>query len=89
MGRERRCIELIKVDLFVPSAQNFATKAPSHEDYFFEIKSKRTTMYSTLSEKEEFLGSQLIDAAYKVHKELGPGLLEKIYEACLCHELEK
>lgn len=46
-------------------------------------------MYSTLSEKEEFLGSQIVDAAYKVHKELGPGLLEKIYEACLCHGLEK
>jgi GxxExxY protein len=24
-----------------------------------------------------------------VHKELGPGLLEKIYEACFCYELEK
>ena len=24
-----------------------------------------------------------------MHKELGPGLLEKIYEACFCYELEK
>ncbi len=46
-------------------------------------------MYSQLSEKEEFLGREIVDAAYKVHKELGPGLLEKIYEACFCHELEK
>lgn len=46
-------------------------------------------MYPQLSEREEFLGKGIVDAAYKVHKELGPGLLEKIYEACLCYELEK
>ena len=46
-------------------------------------------MYSQLSESEEFLGKEIVDAAYKVHKELGPGLLEKIYEACFCYELEK
>lgn len=45
-------------------------------------------MYSNLSEREEFLGKEIVDAAYKVHKELGPGLLEKIYEACFCYELE-
>jgi len=28
-----------------------------------------------------------VDAAYTVHKALGPGLLEKIYEVCFCHEL--
>ncbi|MEP7238911.1 MAG: GxxExxY protein [Ferruginibacter sp.] len=46
-------------------------------------------MYSQLTEREEFLGREIVDAAYKVHKELGPGLLEKIYEACFCYELEK
>jgi GxxExxY protein len=46
-------------------------------------------MYTTLTEREELLGKEIVNAAYKVHKELGPGLLEKIYEACLCYELEK
>ena len=47
-------------------------------------------MYPQLSEKEEKLGKEIVvDAAYKVHKELGPGLLEKIYEACFCYELGK
>jgi GxxExxY protein len=46
-------------------------------------------MYPQLSEKEERLGKEIVDAAYKVHKELGPGLLEKIYEGCLCYELGK
>lgn len=29
----------------------------------------------------------IVDAAYAVHRELGPGLLEKVYEGALCHEL--
>jgi GxxExxY protein len=33
------------------------------------------------------LTSQIIGAAIEVHKILGPGLLESIYEECLCHEL--
>ena len=44
--------------------------------------------YSNLSEREELLGREIVDAAYKVHRELGPGLLEKIYETCFCYELE-
>ena len=30
-----------------------------------------------------------MDAAFKVHRTLGPGLLESVYEVCLCHELAK
>ena len=32
---------------------------------------------------------EIIKAAVAVHKRLGPGLLESVYEACLVHELEK
>ena len=46
-------------------------------------------MHINLTDQEEFLGKSIVDAAFKVHKELGPGLLEKIYEACFCYELEK
>ena len=35
------------------------------------------------------IASEIVDAAFKVHKELGPGLLESAYEACLEHELKK
>lgn len=35
------------------------------------------------------LGKEIVDAAFKVHKALGSGLLEKIYEVCFCHELSK
>ena len=35
------------------------------------------------------VSGKIVDAAYQVHKELGPGLLERVYEVCLCHELAK
>jgi GxxExxY protein len=35
------------------------------------------------------LTREIIGAAIKIHRELGPGLLESAYEACLAHELQK
>ena len=32
-----------------------------------------------LSNYEEYLGKEIVDSAFKVHKQLGGGLLEKIY----------
>lgn len=37
----------------------------------------------------EALAKQIVDAAFRVHSELGPGLLECVYEQCLAHELRK
>ena len=33
------------------------------------------------------LTHRIIGLAMRVHRYLGPGLLESVYEACLCHEL--
>ncbi|HEY8900142.1 MAG TPA: GxxExxY protein [Chthoniobacterales bacterium] len=35
------------------------------------------------------IASQIVDAAFKVHQSLGPGLLESVYEVCLAHELHR
>ena len=45
--------------------------------------------FEKISEKEEMVATKIVDAAYSVHKALGPGLLERIYEVCFCHELSK
>ncbi|HEY6012071.1 MAG TPA: GxxExxY protein [Nitrospirota bacterium] len=42
-----------------------------------------------LPEHTELIARKIVDAAYVVHKTLGPGLLERVYEVCFCHELAK
>jgi GxxExxY protein len=57
----------------------------SHEG----TKARRMGFRGSLSESMEEVASDIVDAAYRVHRELGPGLLESIYETCLDHELRK
>jgi GxxExxY protein len=35
----------------------------------------------------DVVGGSLVDSAIKVHRALGPGLLESVYQECLAHEL--
>ncbi len=37
----------------------------------------------------EAVARQILDGAFAVHRTLGPGLLESVYELCLGHELAK
>ena len=37
----------------------------------------------------EGIGRAVLNAAFAVHKALGPGLLESVYEACLAEELQQ
>lgn len=45
--------------------------------------------FAKVSLEEDRIGKQIVDAAFAVHHNLGPGLLESIYEICFCHELHK
>jgi GxxExxY protein len=36
----------------------------------------------------EYYARQIVDAGFRVHKELGPGLLESIYQFCFMEELK-
>ena len=38
---------------------------------------------------QEIIGKAVLDAAFKVHTRLGPGLLESVYEAAMTKELSK
>ena len=49
---------------------------------------KHKDMYDKISAEEERIGKEVVNTAYLIHKELGPGLLEKVYEVCFCHVLE-
>lgn len=44
-------------------------------------------MESNTTERVEFLAQQIVDVAIKVHRELGPGLLESVYIKCFALEL--
>jgi len=38
---------------------------------------------------ENEIAKQIVDAAYKLHTSIGPGLLESVYEILLAHELSR
>ena len=46
-------------------------------------------MNNPTNEKLNSLSGSVIDAAFAVHRELGPGLLESTYKACLAYEMKK
>jgi len=46
-------------------------------------------MYNKLTERENWLAAQIVDIAICIHKAIGPGLLEGVYEKCFCYELVK
>ena len=43
----------------------------------------------TLPPELELIATHVVDAAFKVHTTLGPGLLESVYEVCMAFELTK
>ena len=45
--------------------------------------------FDALPVEVERIATEIVDAAYKVHVELGAGLLESVYKACLAYELRK
>ena len=49
----------------------------------------RTGEHIPLPPGTESIATKIVDTAYTVHKALGPGLLENVYEVCFCHELKK
>jgi GxxExxY protein len=52
-------------------------------------QSNTEKIHKPLTEREKWLTSQVMDIAISIHRFLGPGLLESIYEKCFCYELTK
>ena len=53
----------------------------NHQD----TKAPRTV----IPEETDRVAKEIVDAAYKVHSTLGPGLLESVYEVCMVHDLTR
>ena len=47
------------------------------------------SLRETFSMDENEIAQKILDAAFRIHRELGPGLLESVYEALLARELSK
>ena len=44
-------------------------------------------MFQKLSEREEILAKKVVNIAFNIHRQIGPGLLESVYEKCFGYEL--
>ena len=45
-------------------------------------------MFHKLTDKEEEIPKQIVDIDIKIHKQLGPGLLESVYAKCFYYEFQ-
>jgi GxxExxY protein len=57
------------------------------EEFHEEREGRKAREEKSLSPSIESLATLIVDAGLKVHRALGPGLLESTYERCLAHEL--
>ena len=57
----------------------------------FNIRAQRTQRKELIMELEKIdkLSNKIIGLAIEVHRHLGPGLLESVYQQCLAYELSK
>ena len=55
----------------------------------FKEKEELEMNHEPISEELERIGKEIVDSAYRVHKELGPGLLESVYEECMIYDLRR
>ena len=55
----------------------------NHRDTETQRETQRDPIPDAVNETSGFV----VDAAFQVHKTLGPGLLESVYEECLLYEL--
>jgi GxxExxY protein len=47
----------------------------------------KVRVFAPIPAEVEKVGKSILDAAYRVHTILGPGLLESVYETCLAYEI--
>lgn len=66
-------------------ARTLVARLINHND----TTSPRVKPYAIIPLETKTVAAGIIESAFRVHRQLGPRLLESVYEACLCHELQK
>ena len=54
-----------------------------------DSKTPKRRVFAPIPAEVERFGKAILDAAYRVHTALGPGLLEAVYETCLAYEIRE
>jgi len=54
-----------------------------------ESRTQKARVFAEIPSETERVGKAVLDAAYRVHTALGPGLLESVYEACHAFEIRE
>src|SRR5439155_9253098 len=71
-----------------PTAISNSARRPGRQYLFHEkVNHEVHQDHEAIDRRTEEAARQIVDAGLKVHKSLGPGLLESAYEHCLAHEL--
>jgi GxxExxY protein len=68
------------------------TKTPRFKIFDREniaMEKTRQAAHQPIVPETEKIASAVVDSAFRVHTNLGAGLLESVYEICLCYELQK
>jgi GxxExxY protein len=53
------------------------------------VKQTSNQIFQAIAPEVEKVGKAVLDAAFKVHTALGPGLLESVYETTMAYEVRK
>jgi GxxExxY protein len=80
-----------EVAVIQTAGASFLLVSASGEGGAMELKREvaRRTREAGAKVLHQELSWEIAGSAMKVHSALGPGLLESVYEECLCHELTK
>lgn len=54
-----------------------------------DIREKSNRTFAPIDPETDRIAHEIVDSAFMVHKSLGPGLVESVYQVCLVHELHK